>query len=155
MHTVFFTQSLEECIYKSIHGHDVLLLVAFDGRRPSTNRNSIVQLRLLLVLSKLFGRTFARGAKFHLWNLRSCEWMFLVMCTVATIPSRRYRCLVGNSTVNNSCSYLCYFVYAYNFRSRLRSKCWWWNWGVVGRLGSGVRVKTSTVTDTETVLTLP
>ena len=45
-HTVFFDQSLEEWINKkSIRGCDVLLPVAFKGHRPSTNHNSIVQLR--------------------------------------------------------------------------------------------------------------
>ena len=42
---VFFDQSLEEWINKKlIHRYDVLLPVAFEGHRPSTNHNSIVQL---------------------------------------------------------------------------------------------------------------
>jgi len=40
-----FDQPLEELINKkSIHGYDVLLPVAFKEHRPSTNRNSVVQL---------------------------------------------------------------------------------------------------------------
>ena len=34
---------------------------------------------------------------------------------MATVPSRRYRSLVGCGTVNNLCSYLCYFVYVIQF----------------------------------------
>ena len=41
----FLFQALEEWINKkSVHGYDVLLTVAFKEHRPSTNRNSVVQL---------------------------------------------------------------------------------------------------------------
>jgi len=66
--------------------------------------------------------------------------------------TRQYCCLVGYSTVNNFnlCSYLCYFVYTFPFSASVRLNYWWWNWGVMGRLGLRVEVKTSIVTDTET-----
>jgi len=44
------------------------------------------------------------------WNILFKFWI-----TLATVPSRWYCCVIVYSTINNLCSYLCYFVYPLPF----------------------------------------